>query len=118
MIVDSANGQDDIGREPLEAKSRRDLFQHMQAAIHGLTPRSDTNGAVITLAAGELSAADVHSVYDELDEKHHIDGTTLRIVEAPDGSLRVFLEPAQVMKGRPAHDSSTVSRRSAVTNAR
>ena len=92
----SALKQGRIGHEPLEARSRREIFRHIYAVVFDLAPRwgdAICEGAAIMVTSPLPTPADVQSAFDEISEKFHVAGIDLRFDEQDGGSLHAIFEP-------------------------
>lgn len=96
MLAHSAPRQGRIGDEPLEARSRREIFRHICAVVFEVAPRwgdAIDEGAAIAVTSPLLTRADVQSVFDEISEKHHVAGVALRFDEQYGRPLQAIFEP-------------------------
>jgi hypothetical protein len=96
VLAHSAPRQGRIGHEPLEARSRREIFRHICAVVFDVAPRwgdAIDEGAAIVVTSPLLSRADVQSVFDEISEKYHVAGIALRFDEQDGRPPQAIFEP-------------------------
>jgi hypothetical protein len=100
VLTHSASKQGRIGHQPLEARSRREIFRHICAVVFDVAARwGDRWGdaidedAAIVVTSPLLTRADVQSVFDEISEKYHVGGIALRFDEQDGRPLQAIFEP-------------------------
>jgi hypothetical protein len=89
------------GHMPLEVRSPRELFRQTSAVVFDLAPRwgAVDDSAAIVVTSPLLTRADVQSAFDEISEKYHVAGITLRFNQQDGGPLKAIFEPSN--PGRP-----------------
>jgi len=95
VLAYSAPKQGRIGHEPLEARSRREIFRHICAVVFDVAPRwgdAIDEGAAIVVTSPLLTRADVQSVFDEISEKYHVAGIALRFDEQDGRPLQAIFD--------------------------
>jgi hypothetical protein len=89
----SATKHGSAGDEPLEARSRQEVFRQMSAVVFDLAPRWGDKGAAIVVRSSLLTRAAVQSVFDEISEKYHVAGIRLRFDQRDGWPLHAIFEP-------------------------
>jgi hypothetical protein len=98
VLMHSASQQDSIGQEPLEARSRREIFRHTCAVLLDMAPSWGDEGAVIVVTSPLLTRADVQSAFDQISEKYHVAGIDLRFDQQDEGALQAIFEPSRARR--------------------
>ena len=93
VLVRSTSRQARIAAEPLEARSRREIFRHTCAVVFDLAPTWGDEGAAMVVKNPLLTRADIQSAFDQISEKYHVAGITLRFDEQDGGRLQAIFEP-------------------------
>ena len=85
---------DAAGSVLLAACSRQELLQQLKSIVYNVAPLwGDEYSATIEITSPKLGRADVQAAFDEIDEKCHLQGITLRIYDRQhDECARVVLE--------------------------
>jgi hypothetical protein len=95
VVVNSASKQVRSSHQPLEARSRRELFRHTSAVVFELAPAWDVDGAAIVVTHHPLTRADVQRAFDEISQKHHVEGIALRFEEHAGEPLHATFESVE-----------------------